>query len=174
AHLETRWGLAPPGTVAPGGRAAIDLADSPTLLIDEAELVTSPDGPPAGRWWSDPLTFAGAWLLLAATAFRSRLRWLTGLLAAAAVALWAWAALAPVGLIVGLALAVAAAFASLALARRRTAVPWAPWRGLLGAALLLAVAWALQRTELIDLAAHFVISGTAWVARTALFLCSLS
>ena len=184
AHLETSWGLAPIGAATPPGRAEVSLPDTPTLLIDDAGLARAPAAGQRRRWFVDPLTWSGAWLLLAASAFRRRLWWMSALLVTLGISLWGLGAGAGVDLVLSLALAVAAALTSAALARRRCSVSpalgvgvrWlgALWRGVVGAMLLLAAAWVLQQGELVDLAEHFVVSGELWVRRAVLFVVALA
>ena len=172
AHRGTAWGVTESGSNIPSGRAAILLPDTPTLLIDDAQLATL-EAPAGLAWWRDSRVWLGGWLLLAAASFRRRLGLWTGVLLAAAMALWAFAGGAAGARVLWLALAVLVAVASTALARRRQRVRHGWLRGAVGASALLAVAWFLQSSQLIDGAATFVASGPVWVARTTLFFFAL-
>jgi len=173
AHLGTPWGLTAAGETGAGGRAAILRADTPTLLIDEARLA---EGPKQGArpWFLGPFPWLGAWLLLAATAFRRRLGGAAGLLLVVGFVCLGRAAGAGPGLLAALAAATLAALGSAAAARRRSRVALGPVRGVAGAAVLLALAWALQRPAPVDLVAHFLMPGPAGVQRAVLFLAALA
>jgi len=171
AHLGTHWGLAPIGDTGPGGRTAILLPETPTLMIGGEDLGVGPVDQER-PWFASPLVWLGVWLLLAASTLRRRLGWLAALLAALAVSLWGIAAHSPLAPLLGLATLGALISADRATSRRH--VPMAIFRGVIGVVGLLGVAALLQLNEVTDLADHFVVEGPVWVPRALLFLLSFA
>jgi signal transduction histidine kinase len=172
AHVDTLWGLAAIGDTGPGGRAAILLADTPTLLIDDAGLA---EGTRAGPrpWYLEPSAWLGAWLLLAATSFRRRLGPWTGLFVALGLVCWGFAAGAQLGMLAVLAAVTLVAFSSAGVASHRSTRAHGPLLGVAGAAALAGLAWALQYSNPLDLVGHFFEGGAISVHRAILFLAAM-